>query len=202
MERLRQGQRPSIEEYAAQHPDLAEEIRELFPDHRHHRTVEGAASAVQRRARDAGARRDWSGWATSGSSAKLGVEAWAWSSRRSRNPWGAGWPSRFSLGRCCWTRSTSTIPARGPHCGQSASHEYRRSLRRGGAGRFSLLRDAIHSRRRAGRRYSCAREAGMPARSAFRLSRPAPQAASAATENAIGRGCRAAIARRRGWTPS
>ena len=31
MERLRQGQRPSIEEYAAQHPDLAEEIRELFP---------------------------------------------------------------------------------------------------------------------------------------------------------------------------
>ncbi len=31
MERLRQGQRPSIEEYAAQHPDLAEEIRDLFP---------------------------------------------------------------------------------------------------------------------------------------------------------------------------
>jgi serine/threonine protein kinase len=31
MERLRQGQRPSIEEYAAQHPSLAEEIRELFP---------------------------------------------------------------------------------------------------------------------------------------------------------------------------
>ena len=31
MERLRQGQRPSIEEYAAQHPELAEEIRELFP---------------------------------------------------------------------------------------------------------------------------------------------------------------------------
>ena len=31
MERLRQGQRPSIEEYATCHPDLAEEIRELFP---------------------------------------------------------------------------------------------------------------------------------------------------------------------------
>ena len=31
MERLRQGRRPSIEEYAAQHPELAEEIRELFP---------------------------------------------------------------------------------------------------------------------------------------------------------------------------
>ncbi len=31
MERLRQGQRPSIEEYSAQHPELAEEIRELFP---------------------------------------------------------------------------------------------------------------------------------------------------------------------------
>jgi serine/threonine protein kinase len=31
MDRLRQGQRPSTEEYAAQHPELAEEIRELFP---------------------------------------------------------------------------------------------------------------------------------------------------------------------------
>ncbi len=31
MERLRQGQRPSIEDYAAQHPERAEEIRELFP---------------------------------------------------------------------------------------------------------------------------------------------------------------------------
>jgi eukaryotic-like serine/threonine-protein kinase len=30
-ERLRQGQRPSIEEYVAQHPELAEDIRELFP---------------------------------------------------------------------------------------------------------------------------------------------------------------------------
>ncbi|MCX6928017.1 MAG: serine/threonine-protein kinase [Verrucomicrobia bacterium] len=31
MDRLRQGQHPDIEEYAAGHPDLAEEIRELFP---------------------------------------------------------------------------------------------------------------------------------------------------------------------------
>lgn len=31
MERLRQGQRMSIEDYAAQHPELAEEIRDLFP---------------------------------------------------------------------------------------------------------------------------------------------------------------------------
>ena len=31
MERLRQGQRPSVEEYAVQHPELAEEIRGLFP---------------------------------------------------------------------------------------------------------------------------------------------------------------------------
>jgi len=31
MERLRQGQRPSVEEYAAQRPELAAEIRELFP---------------------------------------------------------------------------------------------------------------------------------------------------------------------------
>ena len=31
MERLRQGERASVEDYAAQHPELAEEIRELFP---------------------------------------------------------------------------------------------------------------------------------------------------------------------------
>jgi hypothetical protein len=31
MDRLRQGQRPSVEDYAARHPELAEEIRELFP---------------------------------------------------------------------------------------------------------------------------------------------------------------------------
>jgi len=31
MERLRQGQHSSVSEYAAKHPDLAEEIRELFP---------------------------------------------------------------------------------------------------------------------------------------------------------------------------
>ena len=31
MEQLRQGRHPSIEDYAAQNPDLAEEIRELFP---------------------------------------------------------------------------------------------------------------------------------------------------------------------------
>ncbi|HNQ87978.1 MAG TPA: protein kinase [Verrucomicrobiota bacterium] len=31
MERLRQGEQPSVEDYATQHPALAEEIRELFP---------------------------------------------------------------------------------------------------------------------------------------------------------------------------
>jgi eukaryotic-like serine/threonine-protein kinase len=31
MERLRRGQRPSIEEYAARHPELAEDIHDLFP---------------------------------------------------------------------------------------------------------------------------------------------------------------------------
>src|SRR5437762_240907 len=31
LERYRQGQRPSLKEYADRHPDLANEIREVFP---------------------------------------------------------------------------------------------------------------------------------------------------------------------------
>ena len=31
LDRFRRGERPSIEEYAAKHPELADEIRELLP---------------------------------------------------------------------------------------------------------------------------------------------------------------------------
>lgn len=50
MESLRQGQRPSIEEYAARHPELAEEIRELFP------TIAATEQLKARQAQSSGGR--------------------------------------------------------------------------------------------------------------------------------------------------
>ena len=49
-ERLRQGQHPSVSDYAAQHPDLAEEIRELFP------TIAMTERLKARQARSSGGR--------------------------------------------------------------------------------------------------------------------------------------------------
>ncbi len=50
MDRLRQGQRPSVEEYASRHPELAEEIRELFP------TIAVTERLKARQARSSGGR--------------------------------------------------------------------------------------------------------------------------------------------------
>jgi eukaryotic-like serine/threonine-protein kinase len=50
MERLRKGQLPSIDDYAARHPDLAEEIRDLFP------TIAATERLKARQARSSGGR--------------------------------------------------------------------------------------------------------------------------------------------------
>ena len=50
MERLRQGQSPSIADYAARHPELAEEIRDLFP------TITFAERLKARQAQSSGGR--------------------------------------------------------------------------------------------------------------------------------------------------
>jgi len=50
MERLRQGQAPSISDYAAQHPELAEEIEDLFP------TIAATERLKARQARSSGGR--------------------------------------------------------------------------------------------------------------------------------------------------
>ncbi len=50
MERLRQGEQPSVEDYATQHPALAEEIRELFP------TIAVTERLKARQARSSGGR--------------------------------------------------------------------------------------------------------------------------------------------------
>ncbi len=50
MDRLRQGQSPSTEEYAARHPELASEIRDLFP------TIAATEQLKARQARSSGGR--------------------------------------------------------------------------------------------------------------------------------------------------
>ncbi len=92
--RLRRGERPALKEYADRYPELADEIRELFPamveveqakeichDWDEARGGAGRPPAHRRRRR----------WATTGSSARSAAGAWAWSTRPSRSRSAAGW---------------------------------------------------------------------------------------------------------------
>ena len=92
--RFRAGERPSIEDLAARHPELADQIRELLPalvmveqdltiDHDPGSTARSPAGPSPGR---------WSGgWATTGSSARSAGAAWGSSTRPSRSAWAAGW---------------------------------------------------------------------------------------------------------------
>ena len=83
--RFRSGERPGIEEYVGRHPELAEQIRELFPalvmveqDLSIDRGPRGEQPAfAQLRARSAG-------WETTALSGRLRGAVWGWSTRPSR----------------------------------------------------------------------------------------------------------------------
>ena len=85
--RFRAGERPSVEEYAARHPELAEVIRDLLPALvvvERDLSIDGdGARASRRPSADRGAGSG--GWATTGSSARSGGAAWASSTRPSRS---------------------------------------------------------------------------------------------------------------------
>ena len=93
--RFRAGERPSIEEYAARHPELADQIRELLPA----LVMVEQDLTIDRDPGSSGSRvPPWShlrarigGWATTGSSARSAGAAWGWSTRPSRSAWAAGW---------------------------------------------------------------------------------------------------------------
>ena len=92
--RYRAGERPSVEEYAARHPELADQIRGLFPAMV---MVEQDLSIDPDPARSAAGHRPdtsqaASNWATTGSSARSAGAAWGWSTRPSRSRWAAAWP--------------------------------------------------------------------------------------------------------------
>ena len=89
--RYRAGERPGIEEYAARHPELADQIRRLLPALV---MVEQDLSLdVDARRRPPGVRqRPVEGsWATTGSSGRSAGAAWGSSTRPSRSAWAAGW---------------------------------------------------------------------------------------------------------------
>ena len=94
LERKRRGERPTFAEYVARYPDLADEIRDVFP-------VLGLVEDFKPGSDDAtgtfaGAgfpawRSGSSAWATTGSCARSAAAAWASSTRPSRNRWAAAW---------------------------------------------------------------------------------------------------------------
>ena len=91
LERYRKGERPALKEYVDRHPELAGEIRDVFPAMAMMENIaiadeSLAGEATGRRAPTPGRRR-WSSWATSGSSARSATAAWGSSTRPSRSRW-------------------------------------------------------------------------------------------------------------------
>ena len=95
LERFRRGERPSVEEYAAEHPELADEIRELLPalgELERDQSVGGEATVpgpAGPRAATLRGRRGSS--ATTRSSARSAGAAWASSTRPCSSRSAATW---------------------------------------------------------------------------------------------------------------
>ena len=87
----RRGERPALQEYVDRCPDMADEIRELFPALVEVEQVEGVAGDDALQPAAVAAPRRCSRSATTGSSARSAAAAWASSTRPSRSRWAAGW---------------------------------------------------------------------------------------------------------------
>ena len=95
LDRYRKGQRPPLKEYIDRHPELADEIREVFPAMAMMEKIALADESLEgdptgRRRRPARPRRRSSS-ATTGSSARSAAAAWASSTRPSRSRSAATW---------------------------------------------------------------------------------------------------------------
>ncbi len=96
LERRRRGERPTIEDYAARFPALAEEVRAVFPallavEELKPGSDEFTLSRADRAIRP-GAHTRPSGWAITVLSARSAGAGWASSTRPSRSRWAAGSP--------------------------------------------------------------------------------------------------------------
>ena len=94
LDRKRRGEQPTVGEYVAQYPELADEIRDVFPVLglvEDFKPGSGDATGSVRGGRFPAWRRGWNGWATTGSSARSAGAAWASSTRPSRTRWAGRW---------------------------------------------------------------------------------------------------------------
>ena len=95
LERYRKGERPPLKEYIDRHPELADEIREVFPAMAMMEKIALADESLdgrpdRRRPRSPRPRR-WSSSATTASSARSAAAAWASSTRPSRSRSAGTW---------------------------------------------------------------------------------------------------------------
>ena len=140
-DRFRRGERPSLKDYIDRYPELADEIRELFPALI---KVEQAEEICQDRGRCracsaavAGGRlpdhpRDRSRGHGRGLRGRAGL---------ARPPGGA---EGAALASGPGPHVRGAVPPRGPRLGPAAPHQHRAGLRGGPGWRGPLLRDAVH----------------------------------------------------------
>ena len=93
--RFRRGERPALKEYTDRYPELAEEIRELFPAMVKVEQAEGLRQCDEE-IEDSRAKKSNSPGrlATTGSCARSVGAAWGSCTRPNRSRWAAGWRSR------------------------------------------------------------------------------------------------------------
>jgi hypothetical protein len=87
-ERLRHGERPSLQEYTDRYPELAAEIRELFPT----LVIVEQLRPISLPARRHRKNPSLSGWETIAFCAKSVGAEWASCTRPSTRAWVAAWP--------------------------------------------------------------------------------------------------------------
>ena len=142
--RYRAGERPTLQEYIDRHPELADDIRELFPamveieqvKEDHQEAAEQAAAPPAPALRQLGDFRILREVGKGG----MGIVYEAEQVSLGRHVALKVLPKNMLLGR----PGQAAVRARGEIRGQAAPHQHRPGLRRRRAGRHAVLRHAVH----------------------------------------------------------